>query len=64
VNLLRVGFAVAGFVLALISIALDHTRLGWAAIALLLVSVLVRLTIRKRTAAGSDQADSNDGSPL
>jgi hypothetical protein len=64
VNVLRVGFAVAGFVLALISIALDHSRLGWAAIALLLVSVLARLTIRKRTGTDSNQADSNHGSPL
>jgi hypothetical protein len=64
VNLLRVGFAVAGFVLALISIALDHHRLGWAAIALLLVSVLARLTIRTRTDTSSNQADSDHSSPL
>jgi hypothetical protein len=64
VNVLRVGFAVAGFVLALISIALDHSRLGWAAIALLLVSVLARLTIRKRTDTASTEADSDHGSPL
>jgi hypothetical protein len=64
VNLLRVGFAVAGFVLALISIALDHSRLGWAAIALLLASVFARLTVRKRTDISSNQADSDHGSPL
>jgi hypothetical protein len=64
VNVLRVGFAVAGFVLALISIALDHGRLGWAAIALLLVSVLARLTIRKRNDSASNEGDSDHGSPV
>ena len=63
-NVLRVGFAVGGFVLALISIALDHSRLGWAAIALLLVSVFARLTIGKRTKNSSNEADSDDSSPL
>jgi hypothetical protein len=48
----------------LISIALDHHRLGWAAIALLLVSVLARLTIRTRTDTSSNQADSDHSSPL
>ena len=62
-NLVRIGFAVAGFVLALISIALNDTRLGWAAIALLLVSLVARLTLRKRTdsrpnGAGSDMDSS------
>jgi hypothetical protein len=63
-NLIRVGFAVAGFALALISIALNHDWLSWAAIALLLVSVLARLTLRKRTDTGSDEADSGHSSPL
>ncbi len=61
-NVLRVGSAVAGFVLALISIALNDTRLGWAAIALLLVSVLVRLILRKRADSSSDEAGA-DHSP-
>jgi hypothetical protein len=55
---------VAGFVLALLSITLDHRRLAWAAIALLLMSVLVRLTTRRRTHAGSNEADSDHSSPL
>jgi hypothetical protein len=63
VNFLRIGFAVAGFVVALIGIALNDSRLGWAAIALLLVSLLARLTLRKRTdsrpnGAGSDRDSS------
>ena len=63
-NFLRVCFAVAGFVLALISIALNHDRLGWAAIALLLVSVFARLTLRKRMDTGSKEAGSHDSSSL
>ena len=54
----------AGFVLALVSIALDHSPLGWAAIVLLLVSLFARLTIRKRTDTSSNEADSDHGSPL
>jgi hypothetical protein len=64
VNFLRVGFAVAGFVLALISIALNDSRLGWAAIAMLLVSVIARLALRKRMDSTPDEADSDHGSPL
>lgn len=63
-NIVRVGFAVAGFVLALLSIALSHDQLGWAAIALLLVSVLARLTLRKREDSSSDEAGSDHSSPL
>jgi hypothetical protein len=64
VNFVRIGFAVAGFVLALISIALNDSRLGWAAIAMLLVSVIARLTLRKRVDSTSDEADSDHSSPL
>jgi hypothetical protein len=64
VNFVRIGFAVAGFVLALISIALNNSRLGWAAIALLLVSLFARLTIRKRTDSSSKEAASDDSSSL
>ena len=63
-NFVRVGFAVAGFVLALLSIALNHDQLGWAAIALLLVSAFARLTLRKREDSHSDEAGSNHSSPL
>jgi hypothetical protein len=64
VNFVRVGFAVAGFVLALMSIALNDSRLGWAAIAVLLVSLLARLTLRKRMDSTSGEDDSDHGSPL
>jgi len=64
VNFLRVGFAVAGFALALISIALDHDRLGWAAIALLLLSVLTRLTLRKRMDSSPREPGSDDRSSV
>ena len=63
-NFVRIGFAVAGFVLALISIALNNTRLGWAAIAMLLVSVIARLTLRKRMDSTPDEADPDHSSPL
>jgi hypothetical protein len=64
VNRLRIGFAVVGFVLAVISIAVDDHRLGWAAIAALLVSVLARLTLRKRTDSSSRQSDSDGSSSM
>jgi uncharacterized membrane protein len=47
-NRLRIGLAIAGFVLALLSVALDDHRLAWAAIALLATSLLLRLVRRKR----------------
>lgn len=47
-NHVRVAFAGLGFVLAVLSIALNDSWLGWAAIAALLVSVLVRLLLRQR----------------
>jgi hypothetical protein len=43
---LRIGFALAGFVVGAASVALDDHRLGWAAIALLLVSFILRLLNR------------------
>jgi hypothetical protein len=64
VNFLRVGFAVGGFALALISIALNNERLGWGAIAMLLASVVARLTLRKRPDSSSGQAGSDHSSPL
>lgn len=50
-NRLRLGFALCGFVLAFLSVALEDVRLGWAAIAVLLISILVRLIMRKREVA-------------
>jgi hypothetical protein len=48
VNRLRIAFALLGFVLALLSVVLDDVRLGWAAIAVLLVSAIARLMLRKK----------------
>jgi hypothetical protein len=45
---LRIGLALAGFVLALLSVALDDHRLAWAAIAVLATSLLIRLVRRQR----------------
>jgi uncharacterized membrane protein YfcA len=45
---LRIAAALAGFVAALLSVALDDTRLAWMAIALLAVSLILRLILRKR----------------
>jgi uncharacterized membrane protein YfcA len=45
---LRIAAALAGFVAALLSVTLDDTRLAWMAIALLTVSLILRLILRKR----------------
>lgn len=45
---LRLGFALAGFVAALFSVALDDHRVGWGAIALLAISLGLRLVPRNR----------------
>lgn len=63
-NILRIGFAVAGFVLALISIAVNDHRLGWAAIVMLLGSVFARLTLRKRMDSRSNEADPENSSSV
>jgi hypothetical protein len=47
-NRLRIGFALAGFALAVVSVVQNDARLGWAAIALLLCSAILRLTLRKQ----------------
>jgi uncharacterized membrane protein YfcA len=51
-NRLRIGLAIAGFVLALLSVALDDHRLAWAAIAVLVTFLLIRL-LRRRRANGN-----------
>jgi Flp pilus assembly protein TadB len=56
-NGLQFGFAIAGFALALLSIALDDHRLAWAAIVLLAVSLLIRLVRRKRANRKSQDDD-------
>jgi hypothetical protein len=44
----RLGLAVVGFVLAFLSVALNDSRVGWAAISALLGSAIIRLVQRKR----------------
>jgi len=45
----KLGLAMAGLVFAAAAVALDDARLGWAAIALLAASLVVRLIIRRRS---------------
>jgi uncharacterized membrane protein len=45
---LRVGLALAGFVAAVLAIAVEDHRVAWAAIALLLGSLIIRLIERRR----------------
>jgi uncharacterized membrane protein len=45
---LRIGLALAGFVAAVVAIALEDHRVGWAAIAFLAGSLIVRLIQRRR----------------
>ena len=47
-NALRIGLALAGFVVALVSVALDDREMAWGAIALLIGSLICRILIRKR----------------
>jgi hypothetical protein len=55
-NHLRLGLALAGLALALLSVTLDDGRLAWAAIALLAASLIFRLLLRKR---GNPKADTD-----
>lgn len=48
-TVLRIGLALGGFVLAVVAIALEDHRVGWAAIALLIGSLIVRLLQRRRS---------------
>ena len=50
---LRLGLALTGFVLAPLGVALGDQRLVWAAIAVLLVSLMLRLVLRNRAHGGS-----------
>ena len=56
-NQLRLALALAGFLLAVLSVAWDERRLGWAAIALLIGSLMLRLWLRGRDRykSGSDE---------
>jgi uncharacterized oligopeptide transporter (OPT) family protein len=52
----RLGLAVAGFMAALLSVALNDPQIGWGAIALLTGSLIVRLLSGKR-----EDRNSRDG---
>lgn len=52
-NYLRLGLALSGFVLALLGVALGDLRLVWAAIAVLLGSLILRLVLRNRANGNS-----------
>jgi hypothetical protein len=58
VNRLRLGLAVAGLLLAALSVAREDHQLGWAAIALLAGSLTVRLLMRKRHDGNQDASGS------
>jgi uncharacterized membrane protein YfcA len=45
---LRIAFALGGFLAALLSVALNDDRIAWLAIALLAVSLILRIILRKR----------------
>jgi Flp pilus assembly protein TadB len=55
VNRLRLILALAGFLLALLSVAFNDRQVGWAAIALLTASLILRLLLRKRENGTSDR---------
>jgi hypothetical protein len=46
---LRLALALLGFALALLSVAFDSRVCGWVAIAVLSISFLLRLAIRRRS---------------
>jgi hypothetical protein len=52
-NRLRLGLALAGMAVAVVAVALDQGRLGWAAIALLAGALVVRRLHRGGSNAGS-----------
>jgi hypothetical protein len=54
VTWLRLGLAFGGFATALLAVAFEDERLGWAAIALLAGSLLVRVVERRRRARRDD----------
>jgi ABC-type branched-subunit amino acid transport system permease subunit len=55
---LRIAFALAGFVAAVFGVVLDDRRWGWVAIALLAISLILRLVLRKREDRRSPEAPS------
>ena len=51
---LRLGLALAGFVLAFIGVVLQDARLVWAAIAVLACSLIMRVILRRRADREAD----------
>ncbi len=54
---LRRGLALAGMVLALVAVSGDDPRLAWGAIAVLLVSLMLRLLLRSHSASHTTDRD-------
>ena len=52
----RRGLALLGFALALVAVATEEHRIGWAAIAVLVVSLIIRL-VGRRTEPDDDAPD-------
>jgi hypothetical protein len=48
-TVLPLGLALGGFVAAVVAIALEDHRVAWAAIALLVGSLIIRLVQRRRS---------------
>jgi hypothetical protein len=48
VNRIRLASALAGFAMALLSVAFSSRLLGWVAILLLVISAVLRLVLRRR----------------
>jgi uncharacterized oligopeptide transporter (OPT) family protein len=57
----RLGLAVAGFVAALVSIALNDRQLGWGAIALLIGSLILRIVSGKPEDPSGKREDLDSG---
>lgn len=53
-NRLRLGSALVGFLLALLSVVTNDARLGWAAIVALAVSIITRIILRRRAGRHTD----------
>lgn len=56
-NLLRLVLALAGFAAALLAVAFEDRRLGWAAIVLLIGALLARLLHRRQQSPDRSQRD-------
>lgn len=62
-NRLRLGLALAGFVAALLAVSLGDERVGWAAIALLVGSLIVRF-LQKRYGQKDTDAPSGENDSM